>query len=104
EVLWEVALNAIFLAPAEGWIGKNDIHAVARGIADVRPREGVVMTDETRILNTVEQHVGYTEHVGQLLFLDRPQPFLHTLLVLYFFHVPVAHVAKRAGEESARAA
>ena len=104
EVLGEVALDAVFLAPAEGRIGEDDVHAVGLRVADVRPRQRVVVAHEAGILNAVQEHIGDTEHVRQLLLLDGAQRFLHVLLILYFFHVALAHVAKSAGEESARTA
>ena len=82
EVLGEVALDAVFLAPAEGRIGENDVHAIDWRVADVGPRQRVVVAHEAGILNAVQQHVGDAEHVRQLLLLDRAQRFLHALLVL----------------------
>ena len=41
---------------------------------------------------------------GSCFFSTARSAFLHVLLVFDFFHVAIAHVAKRAGEESARTA
>src|ERR1700731_2893262 len=71
EMLGKVALDAIFLAPAEGRIGEDYIHAIRLRIADVRPRQRVVVADEAGILDTVQKHVSYTEHVRKLLFSRR---------------------------------
>jgi hypothetical protein len=43
EVRGEVRLDAVFLAAAEGWIGEDDVDAVAGGVADVGPGERVVV-------------------------------------------------------------
>src|SRR5437667_7137223 len=104
EMFGEVALDAIFLAPAERRIGENDVHAITRGIADIGPRQGVVVAHEAGILNAVQQHIGYTKHVRQLFFFDGSQGFLHALFILYLFDVAFTHVAKGTSEESAGAA
>ena len=93
EVLGEVAFDPVFLASAEGRIGENDIDTVSCCIADIRPRQRVVVTDETRVLDAMQEHIGNTEHVRELLFLDGAQRLLHALLILYLFHVTVPHVA-----------
>ena len=73
-------------------------------VADVGPRQRVVVAHEARILNAVQQHVGDAEHVRELLLLDGPQRLLHQLLVLNLLHVTLAHVADGAGEKAAGAA
>jgi hypothetical protein len=96
-MLGEVGLDTIFLAAAEGWIGKNDINTIRLRIADVRSRQCVVVTDEGRIVDVVEQHVGNAEHVRQLLFLRSAERLLHLLLVGRRLHVPFAHMADGTG-------
>ena len=104
EVFGEVTFDAVFLTPTERRIRKNDVHAIRLRVADVRPRKCVVVVDESGILNAVQEHIGDAEHVRELFLLDCSQPLLHVLLILYFFHVPVAHVTNSASEESARTA
>ena len=73
EVLGEVAFDAVFLAPAEGRIGEHDVHAVGLRVADIGPRQRVVVAHEAGVLDAVQQHVGDAEHVRKLLLLDRAQ-------------------------------
>src|SRR5258706_12698589 len=103
-MLWEIALDAVFLAPAEWRVRENDVYPVRLRVADIRPREGVVMAHEAGIFNAVQQHICDTKHVRELLFLDGSQCLLHPPLVVHFFHVTLAHVPNRAREESARTA
>ena len=63
-------------------------------VADVGPRQRVVVAHEARVLDAVQQHVGDAEHVRKLLLLDRAQRGLHLLLVLGPLHVALAHVAE----------
>ena len=65
---------------AEGRIGEHDVDAVGLRVADVGPGQRVVVADEARVLDAVQQHVGDAEHVRQLLLLHRPQGGLHLLL------------------------
>jgi hypothetical protein len=51
-------------------------------VADVGTRQGVVVTDEARIFNAVQQHVGDAEHVRKLLLFNRPQTRLQDDLFL----------------------
>ena len=97
-------LDAVLLAPAEGRIGQHDVHAVGLRVADVGPRQRVVVAHEARVLDAVQQHVGDAEHVRKLLLLDRAQGGLHLRLVLGPLHVALAHVIDGAGEKAAGAA
>lgn len=74
EVLREVGLDAVFLAPAEGGIGEDDVHPVGFAVADVGPGQRVVVADEGGVVDAVEEHVGDAEHVGELLFLGGAEP------------------------------
>ena len=51
----------------------------------------------------MQEHVGDTQHVGQLLLLGGPQARLHRLFIGDALHMALAHVADRAGEEAAGA-
>ena len=62
------------------------------------------MADKAGILDAVQQHVGDAQHVGKLLLLYRAQSRLHPPLVAGPFHVALAHVAQRTGQEAAGAA
>ena len=104
EMLREVALDAIFLAPAEGRIGEHDVHAVALRIADIWPRQRVVVAHKARVLDAVQQHVRDAEHVRKLFLLNRPQGRLHLRFIFRPLHIAVAHVAQRARQKAARAA
>ena len=104
EMLREVRLDAVLLASAEGRIGEHDVHAVRLRVADVGPRQRVVVAHEARVLDAVQQHVGDAEHVGKLLLLDRAQGGLHLLLVFRPLHIALAHVIDSAGEKAAGAA
>ena len=73
EVVGKVVLDAVFLAPAERRIGEHDVDAVALRVADVGPRQRVVVAHEARVLDAVQQHVGDAQHVRQLLLLDGAQ-------------------------------
>ena len=104
EVLREVRLDAVLLPPAEGRIGQDDVHAVGLRVADVGPRQRVVVAHEARVLDAVQQHVGDAEHVRKLLLLHRAQGGLHLLLVFGPLHIALAHVVDGAGEKAAGAA
>jgi len=101
EVLGEVALYAVFLAPAEGRIGEDDIHAVRLAVADVGAGERIVVAHERRVVDAVQQHVGDAQHVRKLFLFHSAQRSLHAPLVLRGLHVTATHVAQRAGEKSA---
>ena len=73
-------------------------------VADVRPSERIVVPDEARILDPVQQHVRRAQHVRKRLLLDGPKRLLHELLIFWRLHILLAHVANRAGEESSRPA
>ena len=60
-------------APAEGRIGEDDVHAVGLAVADVGPRQRVVVAHEAGVFDAVQQHVGDAEHVRKLLLLDGAQ-------------------------------
>ena len=104
ELLREIALNTVLLAPAEGWIGEDDVHPVGLDIADVGPGEGVVVADEGGIVDAVEQHVGDAEHVRKLLLFGCAQALLHLLLVVRAFHIALAYMTEGASKEDAGAA
>ena len=89
----EVALDAVFLAPAEGRVGEDDVHPVGLAVADVGPRQGVVVAHEAGVFDAVQQHVGDAEHVRQLLLLHGAQAGLHGLLVFR----PSSHSARACG-------
>src|SRR4051812_25401648 len=99
-MLGEVALNTIFLPSAERGVRKNNVHSVRGPIADVRPRQCVIVPHETRILDAVKEHVCDTQHVRQLLLLYGPKTPLHELLLLNLPHVSFSHVAESTGEKS----
>ena len=104
EVLRKVALDAVLLLAAEGRVGEHDIDPVLRPPADVGAGQGVVVTDEARIVDAVQQHVGHAEHVRKLLLLHRAERRLHVPFVPGPLHVAFAHVAQRTGQEAAGAA
>ena len=104
EVFGKVGLDAVFLSPAEGRIGEDDIHPVRLGVADIGAGQGVVMADEGWVVDAVEKHIRDAEHVRELLFLSGAQALLHLLFVLRGLHVAFAHVADGAGQEPARTA
>ena len=54
EVLGEVALDAVFLTPAKGRIGENDLHAVRLRVADVGPGQRIVVADKAGVLDAVQ--------------------------------------------------
>ena len=56
-------LDAVFLTPAEGRIGKDDVYTIRLRVADIGPRQSVVMAHETGILNAMQKHVGDAKHV-----------------------------------------
>ncbi len=57
----------------------------------------VVVADEARVLDAVEQHVRDAKHVRQGLLFDCAQGCLHLLFVFRLFHVTLAHVIERTG-------
>ena len=90
--------------PPKGGIGQHDIHALVPAPGDVGARQRIVMTEEGRVLDAVQQHVRDGEHVGKRLLLHGAERCLHPGLVLGPLHVALAHVADGAGEEAAGAA
>ncbi len=104
EMLREVRLDAVLLLAAEGRVGEHDVHPVLLLPADIGAGQGVVVADEARVLDAVQQHVGDAEHVRELFLLHRAERRLHGLLILGPLHVAPAHVAQRTGEEAAGAA
>ena len=85
-------------------IGEHDVHPVALRVADVGPRQRVIVAHEARVLDAVQQHVGDAQHVRKLLLFDRPQACLHLCLVLGPLHIALAHVIDCAGKKAAGAA
>ena len=59
------------------------------------------MLHKTGIFNPMQEHVGDAQHVGQLLFLHRPQACLHRLFIGNRFHRVITHVPNRTGKEAA---
>ena len=105
EVLREIALDAVFLSPPKGGLVSTISTRSACRVADVGPRQRVVVADEARILDAVQQHVGDAEHVRKLLLLDCAQGLpASSALVFDVLHVTLAHVANGTGEKSAGAA
>ena len=104
EMLREVDFNAVLLAPTKRRIGEHDVHAVALGIADVWPRQRVVVAYKARVLDAVQQHIRDAKHVRKLFFLNRPQGRLHLRFVFRPLHIAVTHVAQCAGQKAASAA
>ena len=104
EVGRKVGFDAVFFLSAKRRIGEDDVHPVGLAVADIRPRQGVVVAHEAGVFNAVQQHVGDAEHVRELLLLHGAQAGLHGLFVFDLFHIAVAHVADGAGEKAAGAA
>ena len=90
--------------PPKGGFGQDDVDPLVLAPRDVGAGQRVVVAQEGRVLDPVQQHVGDGEHVGELLLLHRAQGGLHRRLVLGPLHVMLAHVADRAGQEAAGAA
>ena len=103
KVLREVALDTVFFLAAKGRIGEHNVHPLLAFPAGIGPRQSVVMTHETRILNAVQQHVCDTEHVGKVLLLYGAQRHLHGLFILGPLDIALAHVPQGTGQEAARA-
>ena len=57
------------LPPNGGFVRTTSTRSCC-GVADVRPRERVVVPDEARILDAVQQHVRRAQHVRERLLLD----------------------------------
>ena len=62
-------------------------------VADIGPRQGVVVAHEAGVFDAVQQHVGDAEHVRQLLLLHRAQAGLQWLVRL----PPFSHSARACG-------
>src|SRR5690348_7868977 len=100
-MLRKVALDPVFFSSSEGRIRQNNIDAVGGGVADVGAGKRIVMANETRILDAMQEHVGYAEHVRKLLLFAGAERLLHDLLVLGSLHIAVTHVPERTGEKAA---
>ena len=59
--------------PPKGGLVSDDVDALVLALADVGPRQRVVVAHEARVLDAVQQHVGDAEHVRKLLLLHRAQ-------------------------------
>ena len=76
-MLWKVALDSVFFFASKRRVRENDINAVRRSVTDVGASQCVVMANEARILDAVEEHVRHAEHMRKLLLLYGPEPYLH---------------------------
>ena len=87
-------------APTEGGISKDNVHPVRLGVTDIRAGQGVIVADEGGIIDTMEEHVGDAEHVGELFLLRSTEALLHPLLIVGCLHVALAHMSYGAREKA----
>ena len=62
-------LDVVLLTTTVWGIHQYHVKLVLVGIVQHIPRQRVVVIDVGRV-NIVQQHIGHTQHVGELLFLD----------------------------------
>src|SRR4051812_44078589 len=62
------------------------------------------MANKARILNAMQQHIGYAEHMRKLLLLNCAQALLQALLILYLLNIMLPHMADSTCKEAASAA
>ena len=65
----KVVFHICFFAATVGRIHQNNVHPILSGVVQHIMQQSIVVVD-TRVVEVVQQQVGDTEHIGELLFLD----------------------------------
>ena len=95
----KVCLDLILFAAAVGRIHQNHIKAVFIGIIQNFFQQGVIMINTGRV-DVVKQHVGHTQHIGELFFLNTVNGSVELFVVSGVFYFRF-QLLQPAGQESA---